>query len=88
MFLFNFIDYYLLIIQYYTEVEYDAKQDEKEQHKAKMKEVDQIENLQKDKEDIGKIYYYFIFLFPFLFCLLLKKIQIKSKKQMIHSVHE
>ncbi|CAF3409776.1 unnamed protein product [Rotaria sp. Silwood1] len=32
------------------EIEYNAKQDEKEQHEAKMKEVDKIENIYKDKE--------------------------------------
>ncbi|CAF1420286.1 unnamed protein product [Rotaria sordida] len=40
------------------EIEYNAKQDEKEQHEAKMKEVNKIEKLRKDKEafeDINNI---------------------------------
>jgi vacuolar protein sorting-associated protein 13A/C len=40
---------YLLVIPK-TEVEYDAKRDEKEQHEAKMKEVLKIEELRKEKE--------------------------------------
>jgi len=41
-------------LYYLIEVEYDGKQDEKDQHKAKMKEVDKIETLRKMKEDLGK----------------------------------
>ncbi|CAF1256037.1 unnamed protein product [Rotaria sordida] len=40
------------------EIEYNAKQDEKEQHEAKMKEVNKIEKLRQDKEafkDINNI---------------------------------
>ncbi len=44
----------LFTIDYLIEVEYDAKQDEKEQHQAKMKEVDKIEKLYNDKENLGK----------------------------------
>ncbi|CAF4187784.1 unnamed protein product, partial [Rotaria sp. Silwood2] len=37
------------------EVEYNAKQDEKEQYEAKMKEVEKIENLRKEKEALKNI---------------------------------
>jgi hypothetical protein len=46
--------YYYQSLYYLTEVEYDAEQDENDQHKAKMKEIDRIEQLHKDKEDLGK----------------------------------
>jgi hypothetical protein len=36
------------------EVEYDAKRDEKEKHETKMKEVQQIEELRKEKEAQSK----------------------------------
>jgi hypothetical protein len=72
-------------LSYLTEVEYNAKQDEKQQHEAKMKQVDKIEQLHEDKETPGKLSktksYKFISLF--------KKNQIKkTKKIMIHLVHE
>jgi hypothetical protein len=38
-----------------TEIAYDAKQEEKEQHEIKMKEVSKIEELRKDKETLGKV---------------------------------
>ncbi|CAF4025677.1 unnamed protein product, partial [Rotaria magnacalcarata] len=41
---------YVLVIPK-IEIEYNAKQAEKERHEAKMKEVDKIEQIQKDKED-------------------------------------
>jgi hypothetical protein len=34
----------------FSEVEYDAKRDEKEQHEAKMKEVRKVEELRKERE--------------------------------------
>ncbi|CAF3899768.1 unnamed protein product, partial [Rotaria magnacalcarata] len=40
---------YLLVVPK-TEVEYDAKRDEKERHEAKMKEVHKIEELRKEQE--------------------------------------
>ena len=36
------------------EVAYDAKRDEKEQHEAKMKEVQKVEELRKEKEAESK----------------------------------
>ena len=36
-------------------MEYDAQRDEKEQHEAKMKEVEKIEKFHNDKENPGKI---------------------------------
>jgi hypothetical protein len=39
------------------EIEYNAKQEEDEQHQAKMKELDQIEKLRNDKDDLGKFVY-------------------------------
>ncbi|CAF0955761.1 unnamed protein product [Rotaria sordida] len=44
------IDGLFLLVVPKTEVEYDAKRDEKEQHEAKMKEVHQIEELRKEQE--------------------------------------
>jgi len=44
---------YLLVVPK-TEVEYDAKRDEKEQHEAKMREVHKIEQLRKEKEEAEK----------------------------------
>ncbi|CAF0895845.1 unnamed protein product [Rotaria sp. Silwood1] len=44
------IDGLFLLVVPKTEVEYDAKRDEKEQHEAKMKEVYQIEELRKEQE--------------------------------------
>jgi hypothetical protein len=41
-------------LYYLIEVEYDGKQDEKDQHKNKMKEIDKIEKFRKMKEDLGK----------------------------------
>jgi len=35
-------------------VEYDAKRDEKEQHETKMKQVQQVEELRKEKEAQSK----------------------------------
>ncbi len=69
---------------YLIEVEYDGKQDEKDQYKAKMKEVDKIETLRKMKEDLGKFKIKSSHLIKFLF---FKKIKRKLKKLMIHLVH-
>ncbi len=69
---------------YLIEVEYDGKQDEKDQYKAKMKEVDKIETLRKMKEDLGKFKIKSNHLIKFLF---FKKIKRKLKKLMIHLVH-
>ncbi|CAF0945953.1 unnamed protein product [Adineta ricciae] len=44
------VDGLFLLVVPKTEVEYDAKRDEKEQHEAKMKEVHLVEQLRKDKE--------------------------------------
>ncbi|CAF2796909.1 unnamed protein product [Rotaria sp. Silwood2] len=44
------IDGLFLLVVPKTEVEYDAKRDEKEQHEAKMKEVYHIEELRKEQE--------------------------------------
>ncbi|UJR10669.1 hypothetical protein I4U23_014864 [Adineta vaga] len=44
------IDGLFLLVVPKTEVEYDAKRDEKEQHEAKMKEVHKVEELRKEKE--------------------------------------
>ncbi|CAF4672000.1 unnamed protein product, partial [Rotaria sp. Silwood2] len=44
------IDGLFLLVVPKTDVEYDAKRDEKEQHDAKMKEVHQIEELRKEQE--------------------------------------
>jgi hypothetical protein len=44
------------VIRYSIEVEYNAKQEEDEQHQAKMKEVDQIEKFRNDKDDLGKFF--------------------------------
>jgi len=44
---------YLLVVPK-TEVEYDAKRDEKEQHEVKMREVHKIEELRKEKEEAEK----------------------------------
>ncbi|CAF3586652.1 unnamed protein product [Adineta steineri] len=45
------IDGLFLLVVPKTEVAYDAKRDEKEQHEAKMKEVHKVEELRKQKED-------------------------------------
>jgi galactitol-specific phosphotransferase system IIB component len=71
-------------LYYLIEVEYDGKQDEKDQYKAKMKEVDKIETLRKMKEDLGKFKIKSSHLIKFLF---FKKIKRKLKKLMIHLVH-
>jgi len=71
-------------LYYLIEVEYDGKQDEKDQYKAKMKEVDKIETLRKMKEDLGKFKIKLNHLIKFLF---FKKIKRKLKKLMIHLVH-
>jgi hypothetical protein len=71
-------------LYYLIEVEYDGKQDEKDQYKAKMKEVDKIETLRKMKEDLGKFKIKSNHLIKFLF---FKKIKRKLKKLMIHLVH-
>ncbi|CAF1245225.1 unnamed protein product [Adineta ricciae] len=44
------IDGLFLLVVPKTEVEYDAKRDEREQHEAKMKEVRKVEELRKEKE--------------------------------------
>jgi len=49
-----FLSYYHHLLNYLIEVEYDGKQDEKEQYKTKMKEIDKIETFRKMKEDLGK----------------------------------
>jgi len=49
-----FLSYYHHLFYYLIEVEYDGKQDEKDQHKNKMKEIDKIETFRKMKEDLGK----------------------------------
>jgi len=54
-FLFNSVD--LIRSKIIIEIEYNAKQEEDEQHQAKMKELDQIEKLRNDKDDLGKFVY-------------------------------
>lgn len=54
-FLFNSVD--LIRLKIIIEIEYNAKQEEDEQHQAKMKELDQIEKLRNDKDDLGKFVY-------------------------------
>lgn len=48
-FLFSFI---LLFIQSVVEVEYDAKQEEDDRYKAKMKEIEEVEQLREEKEPV------------------------------------
>lgn len=71
--------HWLNIVFVWTEVEFDPKREEKEQYEAKMREIEKIERLRKEKEEAGRAELLFNRLKSIVSFLFKKKIQLRQK---------
>ena len=50
----SLLDAFFIHVSRFVEVEYDAARDEKEQHEAKMRDLEKVEKLRKEKEEASE----------------------------------